>query len=114
METYLLLSSDTMKTFTLSLLVVFFVVDSILVSVMLKQEATLDYWYFNWHKKLGLLKMTALKASFLIFQIYCFFDPPLRRSDPILLAWCYLLVVLVMVFKFAKTRRFGGNHGGRC
>ena len=98
------LTADTIKTLTLVLLVLFFFVDTIIMFVVLRENYTLDYWYFNWHKKFGLFKMTALKVLFLIFQVYCFFNPPLRHSDPILLVWFYFLLVLVMLLKFAKGK----------
>lgn len=110
MTTYIFFSYETTKLLTLILLLVFFFIDSIVVFVMLKQNFILDYWYFNWHKRFGLLKMTALKILFLVFQVYLFLNPALRRSDPILLVWFYILVVLIMLFKFIKEKWMRKNR----
>ena len=109
MVMYSFFTADNIKVVTLVLLALFFLADNIIMFLVLRQNMTLDFWYFSWHKKLGLFKMIALKTLFLIFQVYCFFNPPLRHSDPILAVWFYILVVLILLWKFAKMRRLDGE-----
>jgi len=99
--------SETIKLYTLVLLPCFIAIDSLIMYAILKKKYINNFWYFNWYRKLGFFKMTIIKTVFLIIQVYSFFSPPMRRSDPALASWFYFLLVFIIFLKFRNRKDSG-------
>jgi len=92
------------KVLSLILLAVFFLIDNLVVAKALRENKNLNNKYFNWHKNTGLLKFTVLKTVFIIVVIYFIFNPPMRDCDPLIASWLYCTAVLVMSFKYMRSK----------
>ena len=98
-------------------------VDCVIMYITVIRGYNFDNWYYDLHKRFGLLKVTIAKLIFCIVQVYLLFNPPVKYLGPVFISWIYFAHVLICFINFIKAKdsaikdsetvnnNYGGNEG---
>lgn len=100
-----MISFEIARKIALWLMFGMFIVDTIQMTFIHRQEINIDNWYCAFHSKLGLVKASFVKIACLMFTVYSFYSPPLHRDDPFLVVLFYGAWIAVMSIGIIRSRR---------
>lgn len=88
--------------------VLLFIVDVALIFQANKRDISLKNRYYNWHKKIGVIKFTALKTAYVLWLSYDLINLPGNAGAVGVAAFIYCYAVITLITAF-----FGAVDGKR-